>query len=69
MSCSNEHRRLGPSESYERFKARARIRKAKRKSAKVSLNDLMDAFKGLKANGKLPVTINANFKNGDGLSQ
>ncbi|WP_395810533.1 glycoside hydrolase family 3 protein [Daejeonella sp.] len=24
---------------------------------------------GLKANGKLPVTINANFKNGDGLSQ
>ena len=24
---------------------------------------------GLKANGKLPVTINTNFKNGDGLSQ
>ena len=48
MSCSNERRRLGPSESYERFKARARIRKAQRKSAKVSLDDLMDAFKGLK---------------------
>ena len=53
MSCSNEHRRLGPSESYERFKARARIRKAQRKSAKVSLDDLMDAFKGLKSDGKL----------------
>ena len=53
MSCSNEQRRLGPSESYERFKARARIRKAQRKSAKVSLDDLMDAFKGLKSDGKL----------------
>ena len=53
MSCSNEHRRLGPSESFERLKARARIRKAQRKSAKVSLDDLMDAFKGLKSDGKL----------------
>ena len=53
MSCSNERRRLGPSESYERFKARARIRKAQRKSAKVTLDDLMDAFKGLKSDGKL----------------
>lgn len=53
MSCSNEHRRLGPSESYERFKARARIRKAQRKSAKVSLDDLVDAYKGLKSDGKL----------------
>ena len=53
MSCSNEHRRLGPSESYERFIARARIRKAQRKSAKISLDDLVDAFKGLKSDGKL----------------
>ena len=53
MDYSNGHRRLGPSESYERFKARARIRKAQRKSAKVSLDDLMDAFKGLKSDGEL----------------
>ena len=53
MSCSNEQRRLGPSESYERFKARARIRKAQRKSAKISLDDLVDAYKGLKSDGKL----------------
>ena len=53
MSCSNEHRRLGPSESYERFKARARIRKAQRKSAMISLDDLVDAFKGLNSDGKL----------------
>lgn len=53
MSCSNERRRLGPSESYERFKARARIRKAQRKNAMISLDDLMDAFKGLKSDGKL----------------
>ena len=53
MDYSNGHRRLGPSESYERLKARARIRKARRKSAKVSLDDLMDAFKGLKSDGKL----------------
>jgi hypothetical protein len=53
MDYSNGKRRLGPSESYERFKARARIRKAQRKSAKVSLDDLVDAFKGLKSDGKL----------------
>ena len=53
MSCSNERRRLGPSESYERFKARARIRKAQRKNAKLTLDDLMDAYKGLKSDGKL----------------
>ena len=53
MSCSNERRRLGPSESYERFKARARIRKAQRKSAMISLDDLVDAYKGLKSDGKL----------------
>lgn len=53
MDYSNGQRRLGPSESYERFKARARIRKAQRKSAKVSLDDLVDAFKGLKSDGKL----------------
>ena len=53
MSCSNEHRRLGPSESYERFTARARIKKAQRKNAKVTLDDLVDAFKGLKSDGKL----------------
>ncbi len=48
MDYSNGKRRLGPSESFERFKAKARIRKAQRKNAKVSLDDLMDAFKGLK---------------------
>ena len=53
MSCSNERRRLGPSESYERFKARARIRKAQRKNAKLTLDDLMDAYKGLNSDGKL----------------
>jgi retron-type reverse transcriptase len=53
MDYSNGKRRLGPSESYERLKARARIRKAQRKSAKVSLDDLMDAFKGLKSDGEL----------------
>ena len=53
MDYSNGQRRLGPSECDERFKARARIRKAQRKSAKVSLDDLMDAFKGLKSDGKL----------------
>ena len=53
MDYSNGHRRLGPSESFERLKARARIRKAQRKSAKVSLDDLMDAFKGLKSDGEL----------------
>jgi RNA-directed DNA polymerase len=53
MSCSNEQRRLGPSESFERFKARARIRKAQRKSAKISLDDLVDAYQGLKSDGKL----------------
>ena len=53
MDYSNGKRRLGPSESFERLKARARIRKAQRKSAKVSLDDLMDAFKGLKSDGEL----------------
>ncbi len=53
MDYSNGKRRLGPSESFERFKAKARIRKAQRKNAKVSLDDLMDAFKGLKSHGKL----------------
>ena len=53
MDYSNGKRRLGPSESYERLKASARIRKAQRKSAKVSLDDLMDAFKGLKSDGEL----------------
>jgi RNA-directed DNA polymerase len=53
MSCSNEHRRLGPPESYERFKARARIRKAQRKNAMISLHDLVDAYKGLNSDGKL----------------
>jgi retron-type reverse transcriptase len=53
MDYSNGKRRLGPSESFERLKARARIRKAQRKSAKVSLDDLMDAFKGLRSDGKL----------------
>ena len=53
MDYSNGKRRLGPSESFERFKAKARIRKAQRKNAKVSLDDLMDAFKSLKSHGKL----------------
>jgi len=53
MSCSNERRRLGPSESFERFKARARIRKAQRKNTKISLDDLVDAYQGLKSDGKL----------------
>ena len=53
MDYSNGKRRLGPSESFERLQARARIRKAQRKSAKVSLDDLMDAFKGLKSDGEL----------------
>lgn len=53
MDYSNGQRRLGPSESFERFKARARIRKAQRKNVKVSLDDLVDAYKGLNSDGKL----------------